>query len=134
MSDLIIKLNTLGSSPTTGRKRKWVPLDEVMRVRVADYRRTAGAIILANPNAPTGMALSRSEVAATGREEYVRRAHGRFPIPAEFRAYVEAVEQAKRHSDYLLERAIQLFPPRDADGKSKALNYLLPHIRRKRTH
>jgi DNA primase len=46
------------------------------------------------------------------------------------RAYVEAVEQAKRHSDYLLERAIQLFPPRDADGKSKALNYLMPHIRR----
>jgi DNA primase len=46
------------------------------------------------------------------------------------RAYVEAVEQAKRHLDYLLERAIQLFPPRSADGKSKALNYLLPHIRR----
>jgi DNA primase len=46
------------------------------------------------------------------------------------RAYVAAVEGAKRHSDYLLERAIQLFPPRDADGKTKALNYLLPHIRR----
>ena len=39
-----------------------VPLDDAMRVRVADYRRPAGAIILPNPNAPTGMALSRSEI------------------------------------------------------------------------
>ncbi len=46
------------------------------------------------------------------------------------RAYVAAVEGARRHSDYLLERAIQLFPPRNAEGKTKALNYLLPHIRR----
>jgi DNA primase len=46
------------------------------------------------------------------------------------RAYVAAVEGAKRHTDYLLERAIQLYPPRDADGKTKALNFLLPHIRR----
>jgi DNA primase len=45
-------------------------------------------------------------------------------------AYVEAVEQAKRHSEYLLERAIQLFPGRDAESKNKAFNYLLPHIRR----
>ncbi len=40
-----------------------VPLDEAMRVRVADYRRPAGAIIVPNPNAPTGLALSRSEIA-----------------------------------------------------------------------
>jgi DNA primase len=46
------------------------------------------------------------------------------------KAYVGAVETAKRHSDYLLERAMQLFPSRTADGKTKALNYLLPHIRR----
>jgi DNA primase len=44
--------------------------------------------------------------------------------------YVEAVKGAKRHSDYLIDRAMQLFPPRTAEGKSKALNYLLPHIRR----
>ena len=41
-----------------------VPLDAGFRVRVADYRRRAGAIILPNPNAPTGIALPRTDVAA----------------------------------------------------------------------
>jgi histidinol-phosphate aminotransferase len=40
-----------------------VPLDESMRVNIADYRRPGGAIILANPNAPTGVALPRAEIA-----------------------------------------------------------------------
>jgi DNA primase len=44
--------------------------------------------------------------------------------------YVAAVKAAKRHSDYLIDRAMQLFPSRTAEAKSKALNYLLPHIRR----
>ncbi|HTE79597.1 MAG TPA: histidinol-phosphate transaminase, partial [Reyranella sp.] len=39
-----------------------VPLDGAMRVRVADYRQACGAIILSNPNAPTGIALRRAEV------------------------------------------------------------------------
>jgi DNA primase len=45
-------------------------------------------------------------------------------------AYMAALRGAKRHSDYLIERARQLFPGRTADAKTKAMNYLLPHIRR----
>ncbi len=44
--------------------------------------------------------------------------------------YIAAVKGARRHSDHLIDRAMQLFPSRTAEGKSKALNYLLPHIRR----
>ena len=40
-----------------------VPLDDEMRVRVEDYRQRAGAIVIANPNAPTGIALPRAEIA-----------------------------------------------------------------------
>ncbi len=40
-----------------------VPLDDEMSVRVEDYRRGAGAIVIANPNAPTGIALPRAEIA-----------------------------------------------------------------------
>lgn len=46
-----------------GVRHETVPLDTSMRVRVDDYRRDCGAIILANPNAPTGIALERREIA-----------------------------------------------------------------------
>ena len=42
-----------------------VPLDEDMRIVIDDYRRNnAGALVFANPNAPTGIALLRGEIAA----------------------------------------------------------------------
>jgi histidinol-phosphate aminotransferase len=40
-----------------------VPLDAAMTVRVTDYARHAGAVIIPNPNAPTGIALSRADIA-----------------------------------------------------------------------
>jgi DNA primase len=45
-------------------------------------------------------------------------------------AYMAALRGAKRHSDYLIDQARQLFPGRSAEAKVKAMNYLLPHIRR----
>jgi len=45
-----------------------VPLDSDMRIRISDYARPAGAIILPNPNAPTGVALSRAEIAALSEQ------------------------------------------------------------------
>lgn len=38
------------------------PLDEAFQIDVADYRRPAGAIILPNPNAPTGVALPLADI------------------------------------------------------------------------
>jgi histidinol-phosphate aminotransferase len=40
-----------------------VALDDAMRVRVEDYVGRGGAVIIPNPNAPTGIALSRAEIA-----------------------------------------------------------------------
>jgi DNA primase len=45
-------------------------------------------------------------------------------------AYTAAVRGAKRYVDYLIDRAREQFPGRTADAKVKALNFLLPHIRR----
>ena len=43
-------------------------------------------------------------------------------------AYIAALRSARRHSDYLIERARALFPPVSSDAKVKALNFLLPHM------
>jgi DNA primase len=45
-------------------------------------------------------------------------------------AYGEALKHSQKYFDYLMERARTQFPVRSADGKVKALNYLLPHIQR----
>ena len=47
-------------------------------------------------------------------------------------AYMATVRAARRQSDYLIERARQMFPGASAEQKVKAMNYLLPHIRRLR--
>ncbi len=45
-------------------------------------------------------------------------------------AYADAVRGAARYSDFLIARAQTEFPQRTPEAKVKALNFLLPHIRR----
>ena len=45
-------------------------------------------------------------------------------------AYRDAVRAGRRQADYLIERARAAFPGASAEQKVKAMNYLLPHIRR----
>ena len=45
-------------------------------------------------------------------------------------AYVAAIRGARSQADYLIARARELFPGQSAEQKLKAMNYLLPHIRR----
>jgi len=43
-------------------------------------------------------------------------------------AYKRALAGSQRYFDYLIERAKKQFPVRSAEGKVKAVNYLLPHL------
>ena len=45
-------------------------------------------------------------------------------------AFKEAIRGARLYTDFLIERARQIFPGASADQKVKAMNYLLPHIRK----
>ncbi len=45
-------------------------------------------------------------------------------------AYADALKNSQKYFDYLIERARTQFPVRSAEGKVKAVNYLLPHIQR----
>jgi DNA primase len=45
-------------------------------------------------------------------------------------AYKEALRESRRQADYLIERARLQFPGASAEQKVKAMNFLLPHIRR----
>ncbi len=45
-------------------------------------------------------------------------------------AYGEALKHSQKYFDYLIERARSQFPVRSAEGKVKALNFLLPHVQR----
>ncbi|HEV2278695.1 MAG TPA: DNA primase [Acidobacteriaceae bacterium] len=46
------------------------------------------------------------------------------------RAYAQALRASPTYQSWLIDRARQLFPGRDPKGKTEALNFLLPHIRR----
>ena len=46
------------------------------------------------------------------------------------KAYADALMQAPKYFPYLIGRAIATFPVKTPEGKAKAVNYLLPYIRR----
>ncbi len=46
------------------------------------------------------------------------------------KSYAEALMQSPKYFPYLIGRAINTFPVRTPEGKAKAVNYLLPYIRR----
>jgi histidinol-phosphate aminotransferase len=76
-----------------GVATKQVPLDADMRIDISAYGPDCGAIIFANPNAPTGIALSRAEI------ERLLQAHPDIPVVID-EAYV----------DFGAESAIPLIP------------------------
>jgi len=83
---------------------KTVPLDDDLRVRVDDYRRDAGSIILPNANAPTGIALPRAEI------ERLLDAHASIPVLID-EAYVDfggesAVPAIADHPNLLIVRTM----------------------------
>jgi DNA primase len=43
-------------------------------------------------------------------------------------AYAQALRSAANYFDYLVDRAMAMFPVRSPEGKAKAVNFLLPHI------
>jgi DNA primase len=45
-------------------------------------------------------------------------------------AYMRAIREARPQAEYLIERARAAFPGASAEQKQKAMNFLLPHIRR----
>ena len=45
-------------------------------------------------------------------------------------AYTSALKNSQKYFHYLIERARSQFPVRSAEGKAKAVNYLLPHVQR----
>ncbi len=88
----------------TGVTYETVALDAAMRVRIADYDRACGAIILANPNAPTGIALALADIAA------LAEAHADKPVVID-EAYVDfggetAIPLIARHPNLLVVRTM----------------------------
>jgi histidinol-phosphate aminotransferase len=51
-----------------GIRYEEVPLDAAMKVQIADFRRPCSAILLPNPNAPTGIGLPRQAIEALTAE------------------------------------------------------------------
>jgi histidinol-phosphate aminotransferase len=88
----------------TGVRFETVALDAAMRIDIADYRRRCGAIVIANPNAPTGVALPLADIAALVEQ------HVDVPVVID-EAYIDfggetALPLVKRHPNLLIVRTM----------------------------
>jgi len=77
-----------------------VPLDAAMKIDISDYRRPSSAILLCNPNAPTGTTLQRDAIASLLAEQPDR-------LVVVDEAYVDfgaesAVQLVARHDNLLV--------------------------------
>ena len=99
---------TYGFYPTYcrlfGIRAEPVPLDAAFRVRPADYKRACGAIILPNPNAPTGIALRLTDI------QELLEAHPDTPVVVD-EAYVDfgadtAIPLIASHPNLLVVRTL----------------------------
>ncbi|HZU64686.1 MAG TPA: histidinol-phosphate transaminase [Novosphingobium sp.] len=87
-----------------GITHETVPLNGAMQIDVADYERPAGAIILPNPNAPTGSAIGLAAL------ERLLAAHPDAPVVID-EAYVDfgahtAIPLIARHPNLLIVRTM----------------------------
>src|SRR5208283_3716255 len=100
-------------------------------------RHTGNVIVNFDPDAAGGNAAEKSIALLTeeGFSIKIVTLEGgldpdRFIRERGVEAYTAALRGARRQSDYLIERARTAFPGASAEQKVKAMNFLLPHIRR----
>jgi DNA primase len=106
-----------------------------MQIRLLS-RFTKKVIVNFDPD-PAGANASEKSIALLTEEGFEVRVitleggldPDRFVREQGIQAYMSALRGAKRHSDYLIERARQLFPGRTGESQVKAMNFLLPHIK-----
>jgi DNA primase len=100
-------------------------------------RHTSNVVVNFDPDAAGGNAAEKS-IALLTQEGFTIKIvtleggldPDRFIRERGVEAYTAAIRDSRRQSDFLIERARQMFPGAGADQKVKAINFLLPHIRR----
>ncbi|MGB6974667.1 MAG: DNA primase [Terracidiphilus sp.] len=100
-------------------------------------RHTANVVVNFDPDAAGANAAEKSIALLTQEGFSIRLVTleggldpDRFIRERGVEAYTAAVRGARRQADYLIERARSQFPGATAEQKVKAMNFLLPHIRR----
>ena len=100
-------------------------------------RQTTNAVVVFDPDAAGANAAEKSIALITEMGFTIKLVTlddgldpDRFVRERGIQAFSAAIRGAQRQSDYRIERARQTFPGNSPDAKVKAMNHLLPHIRR----